>query len=185
MTHICIDKPTIIGLDNGLSPGRRQAITWTNVGILLIGPLGTKVSEILSGIQTFSFKKMHLKMSSVKRGPFCPGVEEFTGQCWNSIRAMVADSGCVFISSGMPQGNHLLHSSHLLPAGYTLDHKHFLHFQTKIHAALVWKIEVPTKSIITKLCICNGNSAIMSCAKYCCVEMRRIQMKARNDLCFW
>ena len=32
---------TIIGSDNGLSPGRRQAITWTNAGILLIGPLGT------------------------------------------------------------------------------------------------------------------------------------------------
>ena len=25
--------------DNGLSPGRRQAIIWTNVGILLITPL--------------------------------------------------------------------------------------------------------------------------------------------------
>ena len=39
-THICIGKLTIIGSDNGLSPGRRQAIIWTNAGILLIGPLG-------------------------------------------------------------------------------------------------------------------------------------------------
>ena len=53
---------TIIGSDNGLSPGRRQAITWTNAGLLLIGPLGTNFSEILFGIQTFSFKKMHFKM---------------------------------------------------------------------------------------------------------------------------
>ena len=37
----------IIGSDNGLSPGRRQAIIWTNAGILLIGPLGTNFSEIL------------------------------------------------------------------------------------------------------------------------------------------
>ena len=66
VTHVCVGKLTIIGSDNGLSPGRRQAIIWTNDGILLIGPLGTNFSEILIGIQTFSFKKMHLKMSSAK-----------------------------------------------------------------------------------------------------------------------
>ena len=44
--HICIGKLTIIGLDNGLSPGWRQAIIWTNAGILVIGPLGTNFSEI-------------------------------------------------------------------------------------------------------------------------------------------
>ena len=69
-TPICVGKLTIFGLDNGLSPGRRQAIIWTNVGILLIGPLRTNFSEILIGIQTFAFKKMHLKMSSAKWGPF-------------------------------------------------------------------------------------------------------------------
>ena len=37
----------IIGSDNGLSPNRHQAITWTNAGILLIGPLGTNFNEIL------------------------------------------------------------------------------------------------------------------------------------------
>ena len=69
-THICVDKLTIIGSDNGLSSGRHQAIIWANVGILLIGPLRTNFSEILIGIQTFSFKKMHLKMSSAKWRPF-------------------------------------------------------------------------------------------------------------------
>ena len=64
VTHICVGKLTIIGPDNGLSPGRRQAIIWTNAGLLLIGPLGTNFSEILVGIQTFYFRKMHLKMSS-------------------------------------------------------------------------------------------------------------------------
>ena len=34
--HICVSKQTIIGSDNGLSPGWRQAIIWTNAGILLI-----------------------------------------------------------------------------------------------------------------------------------------------------
>ena len=66
MTHICVGKLTIIGSDNGLSPGRRQAIIWTNAGILLIGPLGTNFSEILIATETFSFKKMHWKMSSAK-----------------------------------------------------------------------------------------------------------------------
>ena len=73
-THICVGKSTIVASDNGLSPGRRQAIIWTNAGILLIGPLGTNFSEILIGIQTFSFKKMHLKMSSAKWRPFCLGL---------------------------------------------------------------------------------------------------------------
>ena len=41
VTHICVGKLTIKGSDNGLSPERRQAIIWTNTGILLIGPLGT------------------------------------------------------------------------------------------------------------------------------------------------
>ena len=46
VTHICVVKLTIIGSDNGLSPGRRQAIIWTNAGILIIGPLETNFSEI-------------------------------------------------------------------------------------------------------------------------------------------
>ena len=33
--HICISNLTIIGSDNGLTPGWRQAIIWTNAGILL------------------------------------------------------------------------------------------------------------------------------------------------------
>ena len=59
-THICVGNLTITGSDNSLSPGRRQAIIWTNAGILLIWPLGTNFDEILIEIHTFSFKKMHL-----------------------------------------------------------------------------------------------------------------------------
>ena len=68
--HICVSKLTIISSDNGLSPDRRQAIIWTNVGILLIEPLGTYFSEILIQIHAFSFKKMLLKMSSENGGHF-------------------------------------------------------------------------------------------------------------------
>ena len=74
VTHICVSKLTIIVSDNGLSPGRRQAIIWTNDGILLIGPLGTNFSEILIKIHTFSFKKMHFKMLSGRWQPFCLGL---------------------------------------------------------------------------------------------------------------
>ena len=73
-THICVGKLTIIGSDNGLSPGRRQAIIWTIAGILLIGPLGTNFSEILIEIYTFSFKKIHLQVSSGKWRPSCLGL---------------------------------------------------------------------------------------------------------------
>ena len=74
VTHICVGKLIIIGSDNGLSPGRCLAIIWTNAGTLLIGPLGTNFNEILIVIHTFSFKKMHLDMSSGKRRPFCLGL---------------------------------------------------------------------------------------------------------------
>ena len=74
VTHICVSKLTIIGSDNGLSPGRRQAIIWTNDGILLIGTLGTNFSKILIGIRIFSFKKMGLRVTSAKWRPFCLGL---------------------------------------------------------------------------------------------------------------
>ena len=74
VTNICTSKLAIIGSDNDLSPGRRQAIIWTNAGILLIGTLGTNLSEILIEIHRFSFKKMLLKMSSGKWRPFCSGL---------------------------------------------------------------------------------------------------------------
>ena len=73
-----VSELTIIGSDNGLSPGQRQAIIWKNAGLLLIELLGTNVSEISIGIQTFSFKKMHLNMSSAKWCPFCLGLNVLT-----------------------------------------------------------------------------------------------------------
>ena len=81
VTHICVSKVTIIGSDNGLPPDRHQAIIWTNAGLLLIGPLGTDFSEILIEILTFSFKKMHLKVSSAKRRPFCLGLNVLKTIC--------------------------------------------------------------------------------------------------------
>ena len=82
VTHICVNKQTIIGSVNGLSPRRRQAIIWTNAGILLIEILGTNFSEILIEIRIFSFKKMCLNVSSVKWLPFCLGLNVFLHVTW-------------------------------------------------------------------------------------------------------
>ena len=73
---------SIIGSDNGLSPRRHQAIIWTNDGILLIGPLRTKYSEIMIEIHTFSFKQMLFKMLCGKRRPFCPSLNVLK-QLWS------------------------------------------------------------------------------------------------------
>ena len=81
VTHICVTKLTIIGSDNGLSPGQRQAITWTNTVLLSIVPLGTNFSEIWIRILSLSRKciwKCHLP----EWRPFCPGVNELTPMCY-------------------------------------------------------------------------------------------------------
>ena len=65
----------IIDSGNGLSPGLRQAITWTN-GLLSIGLLGTSFSEILIRILSFSFKKYIWNCHLPKWWPFCPGRDE-------------------------------------------------------------------------------------------------------------
>ena len=94
VTHICVSKITIIGSDNDLLPGRRQAILWTSAGILLMGPFGTNFSEILVAIHIVWFKKMHLKMSSGKLRPSCLGLSVLTH--WSLIYIY-----CVYIFLSM------------------------------------------------------------------------------------
>ena len=103
MTHIYVGKLTIIGSDNGLSPDRRQAIIWTNVGLLLIGPLATNFSEILIEILIFSFKKIRLKVSSAKRRPFCLGLNVLITRTirnahyvwWSSLESLIWPLGWI------------------------------------------------------------------------------------------
>ena len=98
VTHICVGNLTIIGPDNGLSPGRRQAIIWTKAGILLIWPWGTNFSEISIGIQVFSFQKMHLNMSSAKWRPFCLGLNVLIKSKCLSISYVK----CVYVLGSQP-----------------------------------------------------------------------------------
>ena len=131
MTHICVSKLTIIGPDNGLSPGRRQAIIWTNAGILLIGPLGTNFSENLIGIQTFSFKKMPLKMASAKWRPFCLGLNVLSNINRQSVKL------CVFPL----KRNENLYELHPSPASLTSVHQLYKSTQPMCLAKLVPTVE--------------------------------------------
>ena len=78
--HICVSKLTTISSYNGLSPGRRQAIIWTNDGILLIWQLETKFNEILVKIHKLLFKRIHINMSSGNWRPFCFGLNVLTNR---------------------------------------------------------------------------------------------------------
>ena len=69
--HLCVSNQTIIGSDNGLLPGWRQAIIWTNDGILLIGPLGTSIF-----IHENTFESVVYEMAAILPRP----------QCVNSLR---------------------------------------------------------------------------------------------------
>ena len=76
VAHICVSKLTIIGSYNGLSPGRRPAIIWTNTGILLIGPSRINFSEILIEMRIFSFienafENIVCKMLVISSRPQC------------------------------------------------------------------------------------------------------------------
>ena len=67
VTHICVSKLTIIGSDNDMSHGRRQAINGTNAGILLM-----RLQWI---INSYIFVQENAsKMSFEKWLPFCLGL---------------------------------------------------------------------------------------------------------------
>ena len=70
MTHIWDGKLSISESDNGLWPGRSQAIICNNATILWLGPFNDNLLEI----HTFSVKEMYLKMSSVKWHHFADNV---------------------------------------------------------------------------------------------------------------
>ena len=110
VTHICVSKLTITGSPNGMSPRRRQSIIWTNAGILLIGPLGTNLSEILSEIWTFSFKKKHLKTSSAKWRPFCLGLNVLIHKATISrdVKSCISDNWATTIQTDINQTNNII-----------------------------------------------------------------------------
>ena len=126
VTHICVSKLTIIGSDNGLSPVRRQAIIWTNAGILLIRTLGTNFNEIPGEINWFSFSKMHLKMSSAKWRLFGLGLNELR---YTLQRSLLPGSS----------------------QGYLMTHISFIYFACAIDLSLIYLSENMYQYIILDL----------------------------------
>ena len=66
----------IIGSDNGLSPGRRPAIIWTNPGISLVWPLGKKLQWNLNRnayifILENALENVVRKMAAILSRPQC------------------------------------------------------------------------------------------------------------------
>ena len=59
VSYVCVGKLIIIGSDNGLSPGRRQAIFWTYARTLLIRPQEKNFNDILIEIHTSLFHIIH------------------------------------------------------------------------------------------------------------------------------
>ena len=98
--HICVSELGKYCSGNGLLPVQHQAITWTNAGLLLIGPLGTNFSEIQIKMQLFSFTKMHLNLSAEKWWPFCPGGDELTHSGW-VMHICISDKGHYWSSNGL------------------------------------------------------------------------------------
>ena len=80
VTHICASKLTIIGSDDGLLPGRRQAIIWTNDGILLIRTFRTQYQwhrkrNSYIFIQENAFQNVVRKMAAILSRPQCVKLE--------------------------------------------------------------------------------------------------------------
>ena len=107
------------------------AIWWTapshylnHAGILLIGRLGTNLIELLIKIHTFSFKKMHLNLSSAKWRPCCLGLNLFI------------IPSCQIL----PYLAHItvLSQSALSETSKRLGSHEIINGQTKFHKSLMW-----------------------------------------------
>ena len=79
LMHLCVSKLTIIGSDNGLSPGRRQAIIWTNAGILLIGLQCNVNKKWYILIQENVFQNVVKKLAAILSQPQCVKIQIL---CW-------------------------------------------------------------------------------------------------------
>ena len=95
VTHICVSKLTISDSDNGLSPGRRQAIIWINAGILSIPSQRTSVkfkSRFNIFIQENPFENVVWKMAAILSRLQCVNIICARGK-WGELK--VIDRGII------------------------------------------------------------------------------------------
>ena len=90
----------LVGSDNGLSPDWRQAIIWTNAGILLIGPLGTNFREILIEIVKLSFKENAFENVVCETAAILPRPQCVNWQ--NKMANVVTQKWCMLIPRIFP-----------------------------------------------------------------------------------
>ena len=84
--HIRFSKLTIIVSDNGLFPGRRRAIFWTNAETLLIRNLGTNFNKSLIKNHIFSSRKCIWKCRLWYVSDFVSASDGFTAQSISSAK---------------------------------------------------------------------------------------------------
>ena len=90
VTHICVSELTIIGSDNGLSPGRRQAIIWNNAGLLLIEPFRNKLQWNFTRnsntfIQENALEHVVCEMASILSRPQCVNLSVHVFDIFRSV----------------------------------------------------------------------------------------------------
>ena len=99
MTHLCVSKLTSIASNNGLSPGRQQAIIWNNAGNFVNWTLRNKLqwnfnrnSHIF--IEENTFENVVCEMSVILSRPQCVNVSISLVLFWCSFPRCSATRCC-------------------------------------------------------------------------------------------
>ena len=82
VTYICVGNLTIIGSDNGLSPGRRQAIICTNPGIYVNWTLRQNNRNANILIQENALENVVSEMASILSRPQCVKAHTRSRYAW-------------------------------------------------------------------------------------------------------
>ena len=144
--HLCISKQIIIVSNNGLSPGRCQAIIWTNAGILLIGLLGINSSEIFNQnvyifIHENAFENVW-KIAAILSRPQCDNSLRPIWTTWTS--SAVQESPLNLITHSLrPRDSYMHHwmeSSLVQVMVWLLEPSHFLN-QCWLHVSHKFQFE--------------------------------------------
>ena len=89
VTHICVSRLPITGSDNGLSPGRRQAVIWTNWNIVnwtLRNKLQWKFNRNSNiFIHENAFESFVCEMAAILSRPQCVNDKKRIGQVASDI----------------------------------------------------------------------------------------------------
>ena len=162
MTHTCVSKQTIIGSDNGLSPARRQAISWTNVGMSLIGPLGTSFSEMWNSyifIQENPFENVVWKIAAIMSRPQCVKISDVL----DGKRDVVVIDHAVFWHKKMTVSPHSYHVSvnHSSEIRYLNHDPALLESHMRIHLTITRCVYEPDEAKI----VCDEPD------KYACTQI--------------